>query len=88
MKQVCVLEVDVKEYLKIWFTITIVSWYSNSAIISSLQDKCLIINHDICLTEVFKTPLKRQSAGTIFFPFTDRGVNLANFDMNWDETIF
>lgn len=88
MKQVCVLEVDVKEYLKIWFTITIVSWYSNSAIISSLQDKCLIINHDICLTVFLGVFWILQSAGTIFFPFTDRGVNLANFDMNWDETIF
>lgn len=59
----------------------------NSVIISSLQDNCLILNHNVRLTEVFETPLKRQSAGTIFFPSLHCGVNLAKLDMNWEETI-
>ncbi len=37
----------------LWPTITIISWYSDSAIINISQDNHIMIHHDICLTEEY-----------------------------------
>ena len=67
----------------------IVSRYSDSVIVDTLQDNHQMIHHNICQTEKYRIHLNRQESEQELCIYSLYCfVSFTEFDMNWHETMY